>query len=106
MQAGKYNRRIAIYRPVPVSDGVGGQTEDWRLIGHRRVRGRPVGGSQSDVSGMLADQQSWRIEMRKMDIRTGYRVVLDGARYRVRSAVDPDGGRRDLVVLIDMELPE
>jgi hypothetical protein len=56
---------------------------------------------------MLSDQQSWRIEMRKMAIRTGDRVEFaDGTNYRIRSAVDPDGRRRDLVVLVDMELPD
>lgn len=106
MEAGKLNRRIEILRPKSVADGVGGQREGWQHVEYRRVRARPVGGSQGDVSGMLADQQGWRIEMRRMDIRTGYRVVLDGQNYRVRSAVDPDGRRRDLVVLVDMELPE
>jgi len=107
MQAGKLNRRIAVHRAVMAEDGAGGQSRDWGdPLFYRRIAARPAGGVQADVGSVLTDQQSYRIEMRRSDIRTGDRVVMKGLAYRVRSVADPDGRGRDMVVLIDLEVPE
>lgn len=106
MRAGKLNRRIEIWRPKLANDGGGGQARSWAFVGHRRVAARPSGGAQVDVSNMLTNDLSWRIDMRQTRIETGWRIVLDGVNYRVRSVVDPTGKRRDLAVLADREIEE
>lgn len=104
--AGKLNRRIAIWRAREVSDGSGGQVRKWAFVANRRVSARPSGGNQADVSGTMQARLSFRIDMRRTDIRASDRVVIDGENYRVRSVADPDGRRRDLTVLVDSEVPE
>lgn len=106
LPAGRYNRRIGLWRSTLVDDGAGGQTRSWRFLAYRRVSGRPSGGTMSQVAAAMQERERWIFEMRPTDIVIDDRIVLADKNIRVKSVADPDGLRRRLIVLGELEVPE
>lgn len=96
---------MTIERMVDPPDGSGGQTEYWEAIGSAWVRAVPAGGSEALVAGSMQASQPWRIETRfGLDVTERDRIAADwlpSPRHRIsiESVYDPDGGRRDLIIL-------
>jgi len=102
--AGARNRRAMIQRESLTSDGQGGQTASWAEVWRGRVKATPVAGKEALVAGTLRNEQPWRIEMLKRDVRLGDRIVAQGGWLPsgfvidIESASDVEGDNQTIVI--------
>jgi SPP1 family predicted phage head-tail adaptor len=102
---GALKRRVRLDRPDRTGDAGGGAAVVWTPVATvwARVASSPAGESES--ADDLASRVRHEVELRwRSDVRPGWRVVLGGKTLRVRAVVDPDQGRRLLVLECEEEV--
>jgi SPP1 family predicted phage head-tail adaptor len=103
MRAGLKRRFVTIERAVQTPNGSGGFTESWEVIGRVFASAVPVGGTERLTAGTLTTAQGWRVTMLHRDVTTKDRLQMDGQQLTIISAADPDGKRRDIVLLCEFQ---
>ncbi|MFT0890914.1 phage head closure protein [Pseudochelatococcus sp. G4_1912] len=106
---GARRRRFALEAPVELGDGAGGVTRQFKCIAQIWGAIEALGMSSS-ASRDIADRRElasrYRIVLRwRDDINGTRRLRLDDRVFAVLSARDPDGRRRDLVVVAEEVTP-
>jgi SPP1 family predicted phage head-tail adaptor len=103
---GQRGRRFTLELPLESPDGFGGVIRTWQP-------GPLLWGSIEHLSALervRADKAeaavTHRVTLRHRDgVSDTMRLLLGPRRFRIRSAADPDGTRRDLVCLVEEMRP-
>jgi SPP1 family predicted phage head-tail adaptor len=99
---GALRRRLVLEEPVATPDGLGGATQDFVTVAAVWAQVEWLGGSERWLMGRPEQAATHRVTLRWRDgVDSGQRL-RDGTRfYDIRAVVDPDGGRRRLVCLVE-----
>ncbi len=102
MQAGKLRERITIQNEVIARDSFGAENNSWRTVATVWGSVRPGAAGERFISA--ADQMQATITHTiRIRYRAGLdpkqRLIVDGKLLGIQSVVDPDGRKRDLVLL-------
>lgn len=102
MQAGKLRERITIQEEIVTRDSFGAEVNPWRNVATVWASVRP--GSSGERFVAAADQVqatiSHTIRIRyRAGVNPKQRLLWDGKYLGIQSTVDPDGRKRDLVLL-------
>jgi SPP1 family predicted phage head-tail adaptor len=103
MRSGLRRQRVTIERNTPVSNGSGGWTDDWQPLASCWASVVPVGGTERLTAGTLITGQGWRVTMLHRDVTDKDRLQVNGQQLTIQSAADPDGRRRDIVLLCEYQ---
>jgi SPP1 family predicted phage head-tail adaptor len=94
MQAGKLRHLLTLEQP---SETTGNAVVSWNTVAE--VHGDVQGLVGSETSGLRADAE-YRVRLRfRSDVTPKMRLNFGGKKLGIISAVDPDGRRRELVIL-------
>ena len=102
MRAGRLRHRITIQRMVKERDALGGVAESWCDMVIVSAEIRMINAQERFVGG--ADQQvatvTHRVKIRyRSDVTPLNRIVHGDRLLDIESAVDPDGRRRELIMM-------
>lgn len=104
MRAGKLRHRLRIESETEARDAVGGVTRSWSTVATVWGEVRSPRGAEELRVHTVQEVGVRVIEIRyRSDVTTHHRLVhveagADAAIYNVKSAVDPDGRRRRLLI--------
>ena len=105
MQAGRLRKRVRFQRASPSPDIGGGFAVTWGDDLEVWADFRPQRGSEVLEAGRIAEQVSGVLQLRYSEtaasILPGDRVLIDDEAYNIRSAIDPDGRRIRLEVVVE-----
>ncbi|MFN3517956.1 MAG: phage head closure protein [Sphingomonas sp.] len=105
LAAGRLRQRVDIMRAVKTSNGTGGYTSAWTAVAAAlpaEVLGQTGGEVMRD--SVLRGVRHYRITIRwRRDIEPKDQLRHDGQDLNIRSAVDPDGKREQLVIIADTD---
>jgi head-tail adaptor len=115
LAAGQLRHRLSIRRVQEVPNGKGGFKSDWSEITNGKVSAEVTGldGRESVMDQALQGISVYRIRIRwRPDVRTSDQLRTKGSAFgyddkgvprdlNIRSAVDPDGRREQLVIIAD-----
>ena len=105
LAAGRLRQRVDIMRAVKASSGKGGYTSTWTAIASG-VPAEVLGQTSAEVmrDSVLRGVRHYRITIRwRADIAPKDQLRHNGEDLNIRSAVDPDGRREQLVILADTD---
>ncbi len=103
-QIGQLRERLALEKPVSVSDGAGGVTTTWTLTATLWAHMAPSGGNESQIADHLDGVVTHTVTMRyRDDIRNGDRLRLGPRIFRVLAAHDADETGRFLICRVEEE---
>lgn len=92
-------RKIALWRPVGVDDGQGGQAIEFALLGYERGRIHPAGSSRRRSGGQDQAVVTHTAHLRaRAGVRMGDRLVLDTKIFEVTEVPVLDDRLRNLSV--------
>lgn len=99
---GERGRRFTLQVPVETPDGFGGVLRTFqpgpRLWGAMRL----VGDGERRGADRITDEATHRVTLAwQAGVAGGAQLTLGPRRFRIRSAADPDGRRRELVCLVE-----
>ncbi len=107
ISAGQLRNRIAIVRPTDRATGKGGFTSDQMVIaGDVAAEVLGLTGTEAVKEKVLRGIRVYKITIRwRPDLLTSDQILYAGDvdALNIRSAVDPDGRRRWLVIHVDTE---
>lgn len=91
LQAGDFNVRLSIERPVETPDGHGGHERSWEIAGEAWARIVPVGGIVFNRgAGDGYEITHWIYLRTGHGVLPGMRLAKGLRRFVVRGATDPD----------------
>lgn len=105
LAAGRLRQRVDIMRAAKVGNGKGGYVSSWSAIASS-VPAEVLGQTGAEVmrDSVLRGVQHYRITIRwRGDIGPKDQLRHGGQDLNIRSAVDPDGRREQLVILADTD---
>lgn len=113
LAAGALRHRLSIRRVQEVPNGKGGFKSDWSEIAKVSAEVTGLDGRESVMDQVLQSISVYRIRIRwRSDVRVADQLRTKGAAFgyddkgiprdlNIRSAVDPDGHREQLVIIAD-----
>lgn len=103
---GALRRRLVLEAPVSTPDGLGGATQSFQTVAALWGQVEWLSGREIWRMGRPEQLSTHRITMRwRAGVDAGQRL-RDGSRvFDIRTVVDPDGGRRRLVCLVEETTP-
>ena len=96
--------KIVLRRPIQVSNGKGGYTTSWTTLAQPRAEVLGLDGRESVMDHVLQGISVYRIRIRwraGLSLQPSDQAKFNGIDLNVRSAVDPDGRREQLVIMAD-----
>ena len=105
LAAGRLRQRVDIMRAVKVANGKGGYTSTWSAIASG-VPAEVLGQTGAEVmrDSVLRGVRHYRVTIRwRGDIEPKDQLRHGGEDLNIRSAVDPDGKREQLVIIADTD---
>lgn len=100
--SGRLNRRVDILKQSEVDDGLGGSAIVWVPVAERvaaEVKG--LSGREVMLEKVLQGVTVYRITLRHRPFDMAWQIRYGAQDLNVRSAVDPDGRRDELVIIAD-----
>lgn len=106
-RAGRLRHWVTVRRPQQVQDTKGGYTTAWTQIARFKADIEGLAGREAMLADTLQGISAYRITARwRAGIRPSDQATLpDGTVLNIASATDPDGRRRDLVIMADTGSP-
>jgi len=102
LRAGDLKHRIKIKRSTLTPDGKGGFTKTWPVIAQPWAEVIGLDGRESVIARSLQGVSSYRIRIRyRGDIKPADQIQYGAIELNLRSAVDPNGDREQLLILAD-----
>lgn len=101
--------RIEIRRPTQASDGEGGYTTTWPVIASPMAEVTGLDGRESVMEHVLQGVSVYRLRIRwrrNLLLKPSDQVRWAGLDLDLKSAVDPDGRREQLVIMADTGSPQ
>lgn len=96
------NRRIVVFAKSEVDNGAGGWTEIYTKIAQPWAEVKGLDGRESVMNQVLQGISVYRIRVRyRDDVTDTCQIYHDGRVLNIRSAVDPDGAREQLLIMAD-----
>lgn len=105
LAAGRLRQRVDVTRSTKVSNGKGGYTSTWSAIASG-VPAEVLGQTGAEVmrDSVLRGVRHYRITIRwRGDIGLEDQLRHSGEDLNIRSAVDPDGRREQLLIIADTD---
>jgi SPP1 family predicted phage head-tail adaptor len=106
--SGKLRNRVVLLRKVRTRDSNGGFQTVWQPVGDpiaAQVEG--ISGNESIIAQALQGVSFYRIVLRyRPDITDADQLGYGALTLNIRSAVDPDGRRRETLILADTGSPQ
>ncbi|CAD7336060.1 head-tail adaptor protein [Sphingomonadales bacterium 56] len=94
--------KITIRRLVEVDDGKGAYTSEWATIANPWAEAEGLSGREATLDKVHQGIAVYRFRIRwRGDILTADQVKFGSINLNITSAQDPDGLRRDLVIIAD-----
>lgn len=101
----RLRNRLKFFRQVRVSNGKGGFTTDWDEYAQPFAEVIGLAGREEVLARALQGIEAYRVTIRwRSDVKPADEIEYQGKRLNIRSAVDPDDRRRELVILADTEV--
>ena len=105
MRAGNLRHMASFQANVSASDGMGGVITSWVTQFTQRARIKPVRGNERVEAGALTARAIFTVIVRASaqarTVSEGWRVVIDGVDYNIRSIINPDERNKSLEMLIE-----
>lgn len=99
LSAGRLNRRIQIETPTRAPNGSGGFTKGWSPPFNVWAEMIALRGDEAVQHSILNSTQLWRVTIRyRPNVSEECRAMYNGQPLNIRSCVDPDGQREQLVM--------
>lgn len=103
--AGRFRKRITIQTNAQERDGPGWE-DNWQDVATTRAEILPATGGEAFRRGVERGTQFYRITIRYRDgISTDMRVMWGDKELAIRSAGDPLGTRRELLIVAEYGVP-
>lgn len=103
---GAYRLRLTLETPVDTPDDVGGVTRSYTVTGAVWAALTALNGTEQWLAGRVEQALTHRLETRwRAGIHAGCRFVRGDRVFDIKAAMDPDGGRRRLVCLVEEVSP-
>lgn len=97
--AGDLNRRIHLQVPTRTSDGQGGYVKGWSPEMPLWAQMIPLRSQEAVAYNLQTSGQLWKVTIRhRTDVTTECRLKYDSQLLNIRSAQDPDGKRKWVVM--------
>ncbi len=97
--AGRFRTPITIFRIAEVDNGRGGYTNQVQPVADVRAEVTGLGGSETVVNQVLQGISLYSIRIRyRTDVDAACQIRYGAVALNIKSAVDPDGRRRELVI--------
>lgn len=100
----RLNRQVDILKQSEVDDGLGGSAVVWSPVAEglaAEVKG--LSGREVMLEKVLQGVTVYRITLRYRPFETAWQIRYGQEDLNVRSAVDPDGRRDELVIIADTD---
>lgn len=102
LRSADLTHRISIRRATEVDDGRGGYQTSWQTIAQPWAEVTGLDGRESVIEHSLQGISVYRIRIWwRPGVQPADQAQLDGVDLNIRSAVDPDAKRHELVILAD-----
>lgn len=102
-EAGLLNHRICLLKPVVTTTDHGPVVSHFTEVGRVWARVEMLGGSERLKDRAILSMADVRITIRyTASVTDEYRIVHNGQTLSITSVSDPDGRRRELVILAKM----
>lgn len=106
MRIGKLRDRVLIQSPVRTPDGQGGFVLTWQDVDTVWATVRQLAGREYLLAQQLGTALSHEVSMRyRADVVPSWRLIHDGRVLDVHSIANPDGRRRETLVLAEQVIP-
>lgn len=109
LRAGKLREKIDIQAVIQLADGAGGTTKTWASFALAvPAHFEPVTGGETFALGVARSTQFYKVTIRwRGDVTPRNRIWWQGRALNIRTAADPDDGRREkLVMMAESGAPE
>lgn len=95
----RLNRRIAIELPARTPNGSGGFIKGWSAPRKIWAEMIPLRGGEAVTHALQRSTEIWKVTIRyRPDANTDCRITSRGEILNIRTCVDPDGSRTELVL--------
>lgn len=99
IRAGEMRHQVVIERRSDTQSSSGEQTQDWLLVATRRAAMQRVTGQELWTAQQQAARVPTTFRLRWLDgVLPAMRLSCEGKVYDIKSAIDPDGLRNELVI--------
>lgn len=100
MNAGELRHRIAFELPVFSSTQWGPKLTGWREIARVGAKVEMIAGNERIRDKAIQSSADYLIKIRYLpDLTSAARIIHDGKSLAIVSIADPDGRRRELIIL-------
>lgn len=100
--AGRLNRRIEIRRPVETDLETGGSAVTWATVCSCSAEVKGLDGRESVMDRVLQGISVYQVRIRWRDgLLPSDQIRLGATNLNIRSIADPDGRRRELIIMAD-----
>jgi SPP1 family predicted phage head-tail adaptor len=100
MPAGRYKQRITIQDPARLKNSTGEVESVWTEHSSRWAEVRELSGSERYIDPVVMETASHQVKMRyEPGITQDMRILYDGKTLDIRSIIDPDERKRELVLI-------
>jgi SPP1 family predicted phage head-tail adaptor len=100
MRAGQLRYRIAIEKPVEVQDEYGEVVRTWEVHTLAFAKKEDLAGREYFAGQQLQSEVTTRFRTRHIEGTTStMRIVCEGVIYDIDSVQDPDGRKRELILM-------
>lgn len=99
IRAGPMRFQVVIERRTDEQDDAGQQLDEWDVFATRRAAMQRVTGDEIETAQQEAARVPTTFRLRWLDgVLPAMRLTCDGKVYDIKSAVDPDGLKNELII--------